>query len=122
MVLVDTNIILRYVLNDHPEHSHKAREFILNNEVMILTQVIAEAIYVLGGVYKADRKSIYNSLSKIIFLGNVCLEDDVIVRLAIYEYSVSKLDFVDALLYAYNKINGMPIETFDKELLKKIQN
>ena len=52
MKLVDTNILLRYLLNDHPEMSAKAMTIMLDSEVLLLTQVVAEAVYVLGGVYK----------------------------------------------------------------------
>ena len=47
MVLIDANILLRYVLNDHADLSPKAKDVMLKNDILILSQVIAEVIYVL---------------------------------------------------------------------------
>ena len=58
MVLIDANILLRYVLNDHPKLSPKTKDAILDNDILILTQVIAEVIYVLKGVYQFAREEI----------------------------------------------------------------
>ncbi|MDR3046079.1 MAG: hypothetical protein LBU51_00500 [Bacteroidales bacterium] len=53
MYLVDANIILRYLFTDNPEMSQKAKDILQNQEVLMLTQVIAETIYVAEGVYNA---------------------------------------------------------------------
>lgn len=50
MVIVDTNIILRYLLQDNEELSKKAIEIIDNNKIFIPTEVIVEASYVLKKV------------------------------------------------------------------------
>ena len=120
MRLVDTNIILRYLMNDHAEMSAKAKEILLNQPTMILTQVVAEAIYVLGGVYKAPRPEIAAALHKVFALPNARLENSEVVSLAVDEFGASKLDFVDLLLFAHHQITGQDVETFDKDLLKKL--
>jgi predicted nucleic acid-binding protein len=40
--------------------------------------------------------------------------------MALNEYAATKLDFVDVLLYAYNQKTGLPVETFDGGLRKKL--
>ncbi|GHV39231.1 hypothetical protein AGMMS49546_10920 [Spirochaetia bacterium] len=55
MFLVDANIVLRYLFTDNPQMSQKAKDILQNQEVLILTQVIAETIYVAEGVYNATR-------------------------------------------------------------------
>jgi predicted nucleic-acid-binding protein len=42
--------------------------------------------------------------------------------IALDKYSQTKLDFVDTLLYAYNQVTGLPVETFDKDLLRSLQD
>jgi predicted nucleic-acid-binding protein len=121
MKLVDTNILLRYLLNDHPEMSAKAKEIMLNGKVLLLTQVVAETVYVLGGVYKIGRPAIADALRKVFLLETVQLENDEIVLLTVDEYAKSKLDFVDLLLYAHHRVTGFAVETFDKPLLRKLQ-
>lgn len=122
MKLVDTNILLRYLLNDHPDMSARAKEILLDGEVKVLTQVVAEVVYVLGGVYRVARPEITTALRKVFSLDTVRLENREIVLLAIEEYAESKLDFVDLLLYAHHSITGAAIETFDKALLRKLKN
>jgi predicted nucleic-acid-binding protein len=120
MSLVDTNIILRYLLNDIPELSEKARLELKSSNVRILTQVVAEVIYVLSKIYKINRKEISENLLKIFSLDGVIVENEEIVVFAIAEYGNSKLDFVDELLYAHSKIRGIMVKTFDSGLQEKL--
>ncbi len=55
MKVVDANIILRYLLNDHEELSDTATTIIENNEVLIPNEIIAEVVYVLEKVYKVKK-------------------------------------------------------------------
>ena len=121
MILIDANILLRYALNDHVEHSPKAKDIILNNDVLILTQVIAEAIYVLKGVYNSTRQEISETLLAICDMDNVSLEHDEIVISAIEEFCNTNLDFVDVLLYSHQKLMNVPVVTFDKNLIVKLK-
>ena len=120
MKLIDANILIRYLLNDHPEMSAKAKEIMLNNTILVLTQVIAEVVYVLSGVYSIDRIDIANALRKVSSIPNVSFENINVVLLAIDEYGNNNLDFVDELLYAHHQIHGYPVETFDKKLNRKL--
>jgi len=58
MQKIDANIILRYVLNDHPDLSSRAKEIIDQHIVEVPIEVLCEVIYVLAGYYKTDRQSI----------------------------------------------------------------
>ena len=64
MKKIDANVVLRYVLNDHPELSSKAREIIDRNIVEIPIEVLCEVVYVLAGYYGIDRKSISTGLQR----------------------------------------------------------
>ena len=69
MIVVDTNVILRYLLQDNEELSSKAIEIIDNNEIFIPTEVIVEVSYVLKKVYKVEKfeiKSFDKKLCKIL--------------------------------------------------------
>jgi len=120
MSLVDANIILRYLLNDIPEQSKVAKSVLTSGNVKILTQVVAEVIYVLSKIYKINRKEISENLFKIFSLDGVTVENEEIVVFSVAEYGNSKLDFVDELLYANSKIRGVMIKTFDGGLQEKL--
>ena len=114
MVYLDTNIILRFILNDNKELSQQARDLILHNDCTTTYEVIAEVVYVLYGVYKIERANIEKALLS--FLPNVAIENDTTLKSALHYYAETKLDFVDCLLAAYHLVEKKEILTFDKKL------
>ena len=62
MPIIDANTILRYLLGDHPEMSPKAKEMVLAG-VQTTAEVLAEVVYVLKGVYHAERHDIAETIS-----------------------------------------------------------
>ena len=115
MPLVDANVILRYLLNDHPVMSNKAREIILAG-AETTPEILAEVVYVLHGVYKADRASIATALED--FLQDITIAQKSAVRYACRLYGKRSLDFVDCLLAGYHHMDGIDVFTFDEKLGK----
>ena len=116
MKIIDANIVLRYLLNDSKELSEKATALLENNEVLVLNEVIAEIVYVLEKVYNVEHREISNALLELFEYGNLQVSDIEIVNEALKLYGERRLDFVDTLLYAYNKVRGHEVYTFDKKL------
>lgn len=52
--LIDENVILRYLLRDHPQMSEDAKK-IIKNGAFTLPEVFAEVVYVLKSVCKVIR-------------------------------------------------------------------
>jgi len=115
-VVFDTNMILRYILEDNIEMADIAEEYIMSCNVIVTIEVIAEVVYVLRKVYSMERQSVVDNVQK--FTKLVYCEEDDVLNLALDTYSNNNLDFVDCILYAYNKIEGYEIATFDKKLLR----
>ena len=46
MVLLDANMILRYLLNDNQEMADKAERLLNNGDVAVTIEVVAEVVYV----------------------------------------------------------------------------
>lgn len=115
MPLVDANIILRYLMNDHPVMSPQAREIILAG-AETTPEVLAEVVYVLRGVYHVDRPSIAAALES--FIQEVTLSHKAAIVYACKLYGQRSLDFVDCLLAGYHHIDGAEIATFDEKLGK----
>ncbi|MBQ7067974.1 MAG: PIN domain-containing protein [Synergistaceae bacterium] len=116
--MFDTNMILRYLLDDNLEMADKAEEYIKNEnaDVFVTVEVIAEVVYVLQKVYSLERKQISDLVCNFVELVNCDEHDSVVLALALF--GANKIDFVDCVLYAYNKLYGVEIATFDKQLLK----
>ena len=84
-------------------------------------EVLAEVCYVLEGVYQVSREDVAKNFRK---LNNdvSILNADVLLRaLEIYD-TMPKLDFVDCILYGYNRERGIEIVTFDKKLKKRMED
>jgi len=122
MKIIDANIILRYLLDDHQEHFKKAELIIENNNVLLFNEVIAEVVYVLEKLYKISRSDIKNGLFTFFSNESVFLEKEEIVHKALVLFSIKRLDFVDCLLYAYSQETEYEVFTFDKKLQKTIEN
>ena len=116
--LIDANVILRYLLEDHPQLSPEAKE-VIESGASTLPEVLAEVVYVLKGVYKIDRKEISRTL--IDFMDEVTVENQDIMIEAFSLFSETSLDFVDCILIAYHRTDGIEVVSFDKKLNKKLQ-
>ena len=55
-IILDANAILRYILDDIKEQADIVQEILLNEEVLILPEVIAEVVYVMHKIYKIPRE------------------------------------------------------------------
>jgi predicted nucleic-acid-binding protein len=66
MSVVDANIILRYLLDDHAELSPKAAEILEQQTVTLPIEVACEVVYVLQKVYAVDRHDIQTQISNLL--------------------------------------------------------
>ena len=119
MPIVDANIILRYLLNDHPVLSPRAKEMILSG-AQTTTEVLAEVVYVLARVYKVDRPAIAAGLES--FLHEIVVPEKSAIIYACRLFGSRSLDFVDCLLAGYHHMNGSKILTFDMKLGKVLHH
>lgn len=115
-VIFDTNMILRYLLNDNEEMAAMAEWYLNEAAVTVTIEVIAEAVYVLKSVYRMERGKISDTLADFLELTE-CRDRDVL-RVALETYGAQNLDFVDCVLYGYHKAQNLDVATFDKKLLK----
>lgn len=90
--LIDANVILRYLLGDHPQMSEKAKK-VIEAGAFTLPEVLAEVVYVLKGIYKVERAEIAKVL--IDFLDEISIENQETVCEALSLFSETSLDFVD---------------------------
>lgn len=121
MIILDTNMILRILVDDNPEQAEQAENIINNNRVLILPEVASEVIYVMSKVYKIERAVIASSLLNMLTLDNVDTSCGNVLNRGLQLYRDTSLDFVDCLLAAYHSEENYDICTFDKKLQKLIE-
>jgi predicted nucleic-acid-binding protein len=121
VTILDANAVLRLLLNDIEEQAAAVKEKITLTVCRIPVEVIAEVVYVLGGVYGVNKKTIADKIDELITIKDGIVEKSSIVSFAVRLFAENtKLDFVDCLLAAYHNITGCSIFTFDKDLLKQL--
>lgn len=116
-IYVDANVLLRYLLNDIPEQAEKA-ETILSQGAFVTSEVLAEVVFVLNGLYNMPRDEICGILTGLVNRVR-CNKPDVL-KTGLSIFGKSKLDFVDCILAAHHQVQGDAIATFDKDLLKAL--
>jgi predicted nucleic-acid-binding protein len=119
MTILDTNAVLRYILNDNEQMVSIIERTLAENDCFIPTEVIAEMVYVFDRVYRIPRKEISVTILKFLQLKSVSCSDLFVVTTGLDTFATTKLDFVDCLLVGYSNI-GHDIVTFDKKLKKKL--
>jgi predicted nucleic-acid-binding protein len=113
-MLIDANVILRFLIGDNPEMMITARQVIESGEAYTLPSVLAEVIYVLNGHYEVERTVIRDTLKHL--LDRVGIEYPDVVKSALDYYADRNVDFVDALLISRAKLLGEEVLSFDKRL------
>ena len=108
--LIDTNIIIRFLVGDHEEHLKIATEIFTKIEnaqikAEILDSVLMEAYFVLVKFYKLPKNEVLEDLKKLIALKGIT--GDKILLLETLNILLNKnIDFVDALICAKAKLYG----------------
>ena len=118
MEIADANIILRYLLEDDETLSKKAGEIIDKINIHLPFEVCAEVVYFLEKVYVVPRENIRNALALLIGYQNISTNDKSVFISALEIYHTKNIDFVDALLVAYNQVTGAIVHSFDKKVNK----
>jgi predicted nucleic acid-binding protein len=98
---LDTNVIIRFVLNDHVELSAKSREIMQaakdGSIALYLDPIIlAEAVYVLGSHYGAPRNRIVESLEAIVKPESTLMPDKQRYLRALDVFAKTNAHFGDA--------------------------
>jgi predicted nucleic-acid-binding protein len=122
MALIDANIVLRYLLDEHQDLSVKAAELIEGRqEIFMPMEVVCEVVYVLEKVYKVDRQQMQTHLSELVSKKLPAVEKTDVLLKALECYAVTKFDFVDTLLWAYHVVEQQDVLTFDAKLGRLIE-
>ena len=116
-ILIDTNVILRYLLDDVEEMALIAEQ-IIEGGARTTPEVLAEMTYVLETVYGFSRKDICAALNTVFIYVEVAPYD--VVGRAIRQYEATELDFVDFMMIAYATENNERVLTFDKGINRRL--
>ena len=111
MLALDTNVVVRLLVDDDPEQTRRARKLIEKHPVLVVATVLLETEWVLRGAYRVDRKRIVQSLRSLLGLPDLTVGSDDAVAQAL-EWFERGLDFAYALHLALTT-DAEKFATFD---------
>lgn len=120
MALVDTNILLRWLLGDHAELSAKAEKLIAaakRGQLLVTDVVLGEVVYILRSTGR-DRQQMAQALSLITRTEAFSFDNENVVQRMIDAIAATNLDFADCYLAARATVQSYDLQTFDGPLRK----
>ncbi|MDO9527717.1 MAG: PIN domain-containing protein [Syntrophales bacterium] len=120
--LADTNVVLRYLLGDHPEFSPRADAFFQDvykgvKKAEILDVVIVECVYVMEKYYGIPKAEIAAKLSGILNFQGIVNTAKSQVLSALLKYEATNADIVDCILAAAST-ESRAVVSFDSDMKK----
>ena len=123
MIAIDTNVIVRSLMDDDVEHSAAANRLLdvltTQNPGFVCREVVIELVWVLERVYKLPRATIGNMILELIVSVDLIVENDHVMTQAAYRYMQGGVDFADLMILAAADDQGAaPLYTFDRKLAR----
>jgi len=118
VISLDTNVVLRYFLNDIPEQGVKSKTVITGSVVYVTDVVLTETVYVLERVIEMERSDIVRLITAFLSLPNMIYNDYFLDETIELYGSQKTLSFVDCYAAVEAKMYNNSLVTFDKQLLK----
>ena len=121
--LIDTNLIVRYLVQDHEKHAKAAGKLFDACDrgdvvIIVLPVVLAECVFVLESFYGHARADIANALSRLISSPGVEISEIAVNLDALTRYKNTKVHFVDCMIAATAVAGKLRVATFDRDFRK----
>ncbi len=121
--VLDTNVILRYLLNDHPKYFQIADAFMQKIKcgdatAYIPESVLAECVYVLLKVYKVPKSKVCDVLAQVFRYQGISQENRSLLLASLALFSEHNVDIADAIVHATAQEQKWELLSFDRDLQK----
>jgi len=126
MIGLDTNILLRYMVQDDPVQSPRATQIIEQNLTeenpgFVSLVTVLEIVWVLKGLYKRSRPEIANDIEMILAADTLEIQNEQEVYQAVVALRNGTGTFEDALIGALGTWRGCTSTmTFDEKAASKL--
>jgi predicted nucleic-acid-binding protein len=121
MPALDTNVLIRYLIQDDRQQTREASKFISQfadseGALFLPTSVVLEMEWVLRSAYEFSKEPVIEILIGLLETREISFQDEASIERAIFLYRENNVDFADCLhvatAYTYNEL---PLMTFDKK-------
>ncbi len=119
-IAIDANIVLRYLLADHPVFSKKAEKLFKAAEqrklkLFLDEVVLAEIVWTLSSFHKIPKEKINDNLRVLLSQNWLFCRRKKLVLEALKNFAEKNIDYVDAWLFSVAKKLDFQIGSFDKD-------
>ncbi|MFP4485703.1 MAG: PIN domain-containing protein [Campylobacterales bacterium] len=119
--LLDTNVIIRFLVGDDANYLEKSTLYFEqiemgSMEVEILGEVLMEAFFVLTKFYRLPKADVISDLKTILSFEGVVNKNKAVLFETLNIVENRNIDFVDALICAKCKFQNYNKLSFDKDL------
>ncbi len=124
MIGLDTNVIIRYLMQDDKKQFTCAETVIESaikqkKLIHINLVILCEVVWVLSYHYELKREQVYEFLGKLLHAEQIEVENRQLALSAFHEYQNSQADFADCLIGLINQsLGSVTTYTFDKKAAK----
>lgn len=115
-VLVDTNLVLRYLLEGDDFLPRLAK----NNLVWLPNEVIFETIFTLITFYKLDRITVFDLIYELLMNPNIVSERVIMINTLVTFKDTKSLSLVDSYLANLADTEKISLVTYDRKLARKV--
>jgi len=125
LITLDTNILVRFLVQDDPEQASRARAVLLNaladgSFCFVSDVVLCELVWVLRRGYDFRPEDIQHALRQLFLARQLTFSSPEQLQKALAAYEEGWGDFADYLIREHGRgIGSTHMVTFDKDLLKE---
>ena len=124
MISLDTNALVRMLIEDDKDQFQAVQKVIglvekNSGQILLLTEVLMETIWVLESIYQCTREDISEFLERLTITPTFTFADPEVIHRAVHQYKQGG-DFADLIIVGKAKENrAIKFFSFDKKLQKK---
>ena len=122
-VILDTNVVLRFVLADHPTHSPKAKKLFELAESgsirLYLSQVgLAELVWTLTSFFEFSRGQVGTTLRRLVLHDGIDMDEQETALIALELFACVNADYPDCYAVALALTREQCITSYDRDFRK----
>ena len=121
MPALDTNVLVRYVVQDDPRQTRIAQRYIErfanhDTSLFLTTSVTLETEWVLRSVYRFSKDSVIEVFVGLLEAREMTFQDEPSFERAVFLYREHNIDFADCLhLATAHTFDHLPLFTFERK-------
>ncbi len=115
--LLDTNLIIRFLVNDDPKKVSKVEKLLAdkNNTNILLDTIVAEIIWTLSSYYSLNKSEVIEKIRALIHLDTIDC-NAVLLNKALSVWGENSISYIDSYIVAVSKLGNISLFSYDNKL------